>query len=66
MGKLKDIGLDKAEGIARFEREFKANQVGMGATKANLIRLLKSVDLVGWSSHEESGRLDRKAFSRYA
>ena len=32
MGKLKDIGLDKAEGIARFEREFKANQVGMGAT----------------------------------
>jgi len=66
VGKLKDIGLDKAEGIARFEREFKANQVGMGATKANLIRLLKSVDLVGWSSHEESGRLDRKAFSRYA
>lgn len=66
MGKLKDLKLDKAEGIARFEREFRANQIGMGATKANLIRLLKSVDLVGWSSHEESGRLDRKAFSRYA
>jgi len=66
VGKLKDIKLDKAEGIARFEREFKANQVGMGATKSNLIRLLKSVDLVGWSSHEESGRLDRKAFSRFA
>jgi cobalamin biosynthesis protein CobT len=66
VGKLKDIKLDKAEGIARFEQEFRTNQVGMGATKANLIRLLKSVDLVGWSSHEESGRLDRKAFSRFA
>ena len=66
MGKLKDVKLDKAEGIAHFEREFKTNQIGMGATKANLIRLLKSVDLVGWSSHEESGRLDRKAFSRFA
>lgn len=66
MGKLRDIKLNKAEGISRFEREFRTNQIGMGATKANLIRLLKSIDLVGWSSHEESGRLDRRAFSRFA
>lgn len=66
MSRLKDLKLDKAEGIARFEHEFRTNQIGMGATKANLIRLLKSVDLVGWSSHEESGRLDRRAFSRFA
>ena len=66
MGRLSELKLNKAEGIANFEREFKVNQVGMGGTRANLIRLLKSIDLVGWSSHEESGRLDRKAFSRFA
>lgn len=66
MGRLSELSLNKAEGIANFEREFKVNQVGMGGTRANLIRLLKSIDLVGWSSHEESGRLDRKAFSRFA
>ena len=62
MGRLSELHLNKAEGIENFEREFKVNPVGMGATRANLIRLLKSIDLVGWSSHEESGRLDRKAF----
>lgn len=40
--------------------------VGLGATRANLMRVLRSVDLVGWSSHEESGRVDRKAFTRFA
>jgi cobaltochelatase CobT len=66
VGRLRELNLNKAEGIANFEREFNINPVGMGATRANLIRLLKSIDLVGWSSHEESGRLDRKAFSRFA
>ena len=39
---------------------------GLGATRANLARLLRSLDFVGWSTHEESGRLDRKALTRYA
>jgi cobalamin biosynthesis protein CobT len=42
------------------------NIPGMGATKANLLRLLRSVDLVGWSTHEESGRIDRRALTRFA
>ena len=39
---------------------------GVGAVKTNLARLLRSIDLVGWSRNEESGRLDRRAFTRYA
>jgi uncharacterized protein with von Willebrand factor type A (vWA) domain len=39
---------------------------GIGAIKTNLARLLRSIDLVGWSTNEESGRLDRRAFTRYA
>jgi cobalamin biosynthesis protein CobT len=39
---------------------------GLGATKAHLLRVLRSIDLIGWSSYEEPGRLDRKAFTRYA
>lgn len=39
---------------------------GIGATKVALRRFLKSIDLVGWSRREESGRLDRRALTRYA
>lgn len=39
---------------------------GLGATRANLSRLLRTLDFVGWSTNEESGRLDRRALTRYA
>lgn len=39
---------------------------GIGATKVALRRFLKSIDQVGWSRHEESGRVDRRALFRYA
>lgn len=39
---------------------------GIGTTRNNLHRLLRSIDFVGWSSHEESGRLDRRALTRFA
>lgn len=39
---------------------------GLGATRANLLRLLRTLDFVGWSTNEESGRLDRRALTRYA
>ena len=39
---------------------------GMGATRSAILKLLRSIDLVGWSSHEDSGRLDKKGFARYA
>ena len=50
----------------RFSTHFNDQPIGLGATRANIVRLLRSVDLVGWSSHEESGRIDRKAFTRFA
>lgn len=40
--------------------------LGMGAVRSALSRLLRSQDLVGWSTREENGRLDRRAFKRLA
>lgn len=56
----------KSECEQNFSMHFVDQPVGLGATRANIMRLLRSVDLVGWSSHEESGRVDRKAFTRFA
>jgi cobalamin biosynthesis protein CobT len=58
--------LNKAHCDKQFSEIYNAQPSGLGATRANLLRLLRSLDLVGWSSHEESGRLDRKAFTRFA
>lgn len=60
------MNLIKSECEQRFALHFGDQPVGLGATRANITRLLRSVDLVGWSSHEESGRVDRKAFTRFA
>ena len=58
--------LSKAKCDANFAYQFNNVTEGMGATRANLLRMLRSVDLVGWSAHEESGKVDRKAFARFA
>lgn len=60
------MGLNKAECEQRFSYCFNNVPSNMGATRAHLLRILRSVDLVGWSSHEESGKLDRKALTRFA
>ena len=39
---------------------------GLGVTSNNLRKLLHSLDFVGWSSREDSGRLDRRALTRFA
>ena len=39
---------------------------GIGATRAALGRVLRSVDFVGWSRREETGRLDKRSLSRFA
>ena len=49
-----------------FTIDYANNPSGLGATRSNLLRILRSIDLVGWNTHEESGRLDRKAFTRFA
>ena len=58
--------VNKKHAEDNFSYKFNDQSTGLGATRASIIRLLKSLDLVGWNSHEESGRLDRKAFTRLA
>ena len=60
------IMINKSVAENKFKNNYMLTPTGMGATRANLLRILRSQDLVSWSSHEESGRLDRKAFTRYA
>ena len=50
----------------RLSEKFNGQTQGLGATRSNILRLLRSLDLVGWSTHEESGRIDRKAFTRFS
>ncbi len=58
--------INKASCEENFAIIFNEQVPNLGATKASLMRLLRSLDLVSWSAREESGRLDRKAFSRFA
>jgi cobalamin biosynthesis protein CobT len=59
------MNLNKAQCEANYSFNYNLQQNGLGATRANIIKLLKSLDLIGWSTHEESGKLDRKAFTRF-
>ena len=56
----------KSECEQNFIYKFNNQPSGLGATRANILRLLRSLDLVGWNTHEETGRVDRKAFTRFA
>lgn len=58
------ITINRQSSTNRFS-ECLANRLN-GATRANLLRILRSVDLVGWSRREESGRLDRRGFVRFS
>ena len=51
--------LNKSECEKNFAEIYNAQPSGLGATRANLLRLLRSLDLVGWSTHEESGQIGR-------
>lgn len=59
-----EIRRNKAEAIKVYERNMTSVIENIGATRAALGRMLRSIDLVGWSRNEESGRLDRKALPR--
>lgn len=56
----------KSRAESNFSFQYNHQASNLGATRANILRLLRSLDLVGWNTHEESGRLDRKAFTRFA
>lgn len=58
--------INKSDGEQRFARDLANAPQGIGATRTNLQRLLHSLDFVGWSTNEESGRLDRRALTRFA
>lgn len=56
----------KSECDNKFAYIYNAQHSGLGGVRANIIRLLRSIDLVGWTTHEENGRVDRRAFTRFA
>ena len=60
----KTISCKRDDAVNNFKKQFAETPTGFGATRASLLRLLRANDLVGWSHFEESGKLDRKAFSR--
>lgn len=57
--------LNKSVGERQYKTQISKVPNGLGATTANIQRLLRSIDFVGWSTHEESGRLDRRALTRF-
>ena len=58
--------MDKGYGQTVYSSQFNAPIANMGATTANLLRLLQSVDNIGWNTHQESGRVDLRALTRMA
>lgn len=63
---MSKLTVNRIEATDIFKIKFDSTPSGFGATRASLLRLLRANDMVGWSHYEESGRLDRKAFSRMA
>jgi cobalamin biosynthesis protein CobT len=57
---------DKSQGQYTYSREYNTPISNMGATTVNLLRLLQSVDNIGWNTHKESGRVDLRALTRMA
>lgn len=53
------------EYIDKYQAISKGN-VKTGQLSNQIRRLLRSIDHVGWSTHEEAGRLDRRALTRFA
>jgi cobalamin biosynthesis protein CobT len=53
-----------SDGKESFQNSMGREIKGIGATRAALGRMLRSIDFVGWSHSEETGRLDRKALPR--
>ena len=62
----RQFNADRAASLEFFEGEISKPPTAMGATRAALGQMLRSLDLVGWSRNEESGRLDRKSLTRLA
>lgn len=58
--------INKSVAEKDFAFDYQQSFDGVGATRVALSKILRSIDLVGWSRREESGRLDRRAFSRIA
>jgi len=56
----------KREAELRYAQILHTPITGIAATRARILSALRSMDFVGWSTHEESGRLDRKAYTRFA
>jgi cobalamin biosynthesis protein CobT len=58
--------ISKRHADEQYARVLATKPSGLGVTSNNLRKLLHSLDFVGWSSREDSGRLDRRALTRFA
>jgi len=58
--------INKQHGDEQYALTLAAVPNGLGTTRTNLQRLLRSLDFVGWSTNEESGRLNRRALVKFA
>lgn len=60
------MNFDKQECDLRYQTIVATPPQGLGTTRTNLQRLLRSIDFVGWSRNEESGRLNRRALVKFS
>lgn len=58
--------LSKEHCDEQYTKTLAAVPQGLGTTRTNLQRLLRSLDYVGWSRNEESGRLNRRALVKFS
>jgi cobalamin biosynthesis protein CobT len=58
--------INKQHGDEQYAKTLAAVPQGLGTTRTNLQRLLRSLDYVGWSTNEELGRLNRRALVKFA
>ena len=66
MTTLSDWGYDKAINPEKIWSTILARNTSMGAVRSKILKILQAEDQIGRSNRETKGKLDRKAFSRFA
>ena len=66
MTTLSDFGYDKAINPEKIWSTILARNTSMGAVRSKILKILQAEDQIGRSNRETKGKLDRKAFSRFA
>ena len=66
MMKLSHYGYDKEINPEKIWSTILARNTSMGAVRSKILKILQAEDQIGRSNRETKGKLDRKAFSRFA